>query len=89
MMNYTATPAAHTIRNGKRPIARMSIANEIKKVRSLVDDTILTAENALRSLAHVDHFSDPVSTPVKEAESRLEHSLKILRQRRNDLGSYL
>ena len=89
MMNYTATPASHPIRNGKRPIARMSIANEIKKVRSLVDDTILTAENALRSLAQIDHLSNPNSRGVNEAESRLECSLKILRQRRHDLGSYL
>ena len=88
-MNYTATPAAHTIRNGNRPIARMSIANEIKKVSSLVEETILTVENARRSLSQIDHLSDPNSTDVNEAESRLERSLKILRQRRNDLGSYL
>jgi hypothetical protein len=89
MMNYTATPASHPIRNGKRPIAHMSIANEIEKVRSLVDITILAVENARRSLSQIDHLSDPNSTDVNEAESRLERSLKILRQRRNDLGSYL
>ena len=89
MMNYTATPAPHPIRNGNRPIARMSIANEIKKVSSLVDETILTVENARRSLAQIDHFYDPSFTSVKEAESRLERALKILRHRRNDLGGYL
>ena len=66
----------------------MSIANEVKKVTTLIDDTILTVETAQRSLTRIEEYPYTSHTTANEAASELERSLKTLRQRRNDVWGY-